>query len=257
VALYDRIGVGYDTTRRADPGIVARLRGLIAAEPGGHYLDVGCGTGNYTRALAEAGGTWVGLDASAVMLREARARGGGVAWHLASAEALPFPDGVFGAAVCTLAVHHFQDRAAAFRELRRVLRGGPLVLFACDGVRTQRFWLREYFPRMFERMARKEATEAEMRADLAAAGFVAIEVEPWSVPDDLVDHFFYCGKRRPELYFDPAIRAGISSFANLSTPDEVDAGLARLRADIDSGRFAEVAAAHPTTDGDYLFLRAR
>jgi SAM-dependent methyltransferase len=257
VALYDRIGVGYDTRRRADPGIVARLRALIAVEPGGHYLDVGCGTGNYTRALAEAGGTWVGLDASAVMLREARTRGGGVAWHLATAEAMPFPGDVFDAVVSTLALHHFDDLEAAFREARRVLRGGPLVLFACERGRTQCSWLRAYFPRMFERMAEMEPSEGEIRAALEAAGFTSIEIEPWFVPDDLVDHFLFCGKRRPELYFDPAIRAGISCFANLSTPEEVDDGLARLRADIDSGRFVEVAAAHPTTDGDYLFLRAR
>jgi hypothetical protein len=145
---------------------------------------------------------------------------------------------------------------AAFSEVRRVLRGGPLVLFVCDRTRTQRFWLRAYFPRMFERMVTREPTEAEMRADLEAAGFDRVESEPWFVPDGLADHMLYCGKRNPELYFDPAVRAGISSFANLSTPEETEVGLARLRADLDSGRFAEVAAEHPTEDGDYLFLRA-
>ena len=76
------------------------------------------------------------------------------------------------------------------------------------------------------------------------------------MPEDLADHFLFCGKRRPELYFDPAVRAGISSFANLADPAEVEDGLARLHADLVSGRFREVAAAHPTPDGDYLFVRA-
>jgi ubiquinone/menaquinone biosynthesis C-methylase UbiE len=256
VALYDRIGAGYDARRRAAPGIVARLRELLPPDPTGRFLDLGCGTGNYTRALAQGGGAWVGVDASEVMLSAARARGDGIAWHLANVAALPFPDAVFDAAVSTLALHHFDDLEAAFREARRVLRGGPLVLFACERGRTQGFWLRAYFPRMFERMVEMGPSEAEMRTALEAAGFTSIETEPWSIPDDLVDHFLYAGKLRPELYFDPALRAGISCFANQSTPEEVDEGLARLRADIDSGRFEEVAAAHPTQDGDYLFLVA-
>jgi ubiquinone/menaquinone biosynthesis C-methylase UbiE len=254
--LYDRIGAGYDGTRRADPGIVAHLRALLRPEPGGRYLDLACGTGNYTCALAKGGGTWTGVDPSEVMLRAARARSGDVDWRRASADGLPFGEARFDGVVCTLAVHHFPDREAAFREARRVLGSGPFVLFVCEAGRTGRFWLREYFPHMFERIASKEPSETQMLAALRSAGFTKLDTEPWFVPDDLVDHFLYCGKRRPECYFDPAIRAGISSFANLTDPGEVDEGLARLRRDLASGRFAEVAAAHPTPDGDYLFVRA-
>lgn len=254
--LYDRIGAGYDGTRRADPGIVSHLHALLRPDPDGRYLDLACGTGNYTCGLAKSGGAWTGVDASEVMLRSARARGGDVEWRRAPADALPFGEASFDGAVCTLAVHHFPDSEAAFREVRRVLRSGPFVLFVCELGRTGRFWLREYFPAMFERIAAKEPSEAEMLGALRSAGFTDIETEPWFVPDDLIDHFLYCGKRRPELYFDPAIRAGISSFADLSDLGEVDEGLARLRADLASGRFSEVAAAHPTPQGDYLFLRA-
>jgi len=256
VALYDRIGRGYDDTRRADPGIAARLRALLAPAPEGRYLDVGCGTGSYTCAVAEGGGRFVGVDASAVMLRRARARAPAMAWRLASADVLPFPDACFDGALCTLAAHHFGDREAAFREVRRVLRGGPFVLFTCDSVRSQRYWLRAYFPEMFERMRAREPTEAQIVGALETAGFEVVEREPWEIPANLEDHFLYSGKHRPELYFDPAIRAGSSAFANLSTPEEVAAGLERLRADLESGRFADVAAAHPTIDGDYLFLKA-
>jgi SAM-dependent methyltransferase len=191
------------------------------------------------------------------MRAAARERAPGIEWRIATAAALPFPDASFDGVVCTLAVHHFPDREAAFREVRRVLRGGPFVVFACDVERTRCFWLRAYFPKMFERMEAREPSEAEMRGALSAAGFREVEAEPWFVPDDLADHFLYCGKRRPELYFDAAVRAGISSFANLSDPEEVETGLARLRADLESGRFPEVAAAYPTPDGDYVFLRAR
>ena len=51
VALYDKIGIGYDTTRRADPFILSRLLHYLAPVKGRLYLDVGCGTGNYTAAI--------------------------------------------------------------------------------------------------------------------------------------------------------------------------------------------------------------
>lgn len=256
MALYDRIGGGYDGTRRADPRIVARLLGLLGPRAGGRYLDLACGTGSYTCAMAAHGGVWTGADASRRMLARARVRRADVAWRQAAAEALPFADASFDGAICTLAVHHFADREAAFREVRRVLRSGPFVLFACELGRTRRFWLRAYFPRMFERIETKEPTEEEMRSALHAAGFGRLETWPWRVPDDLADHFLYCGKRRPELYLDPRIRAGISSFADLGDPAEIETGLARLRSDLATGRFREVAAAHPTPDGDYLLIRS-
>lgn len=54
-ALYDQIGVGYDATRRADGYIVDRLANLLKLRSGASYLDVACGTGNYTLALAARG----------------------------------------------------------------------------------------------------------------------------------------------------------------------------------------------------------
>ena len=79
-ALYDQIGDGYDTTRRADPAIVRRLAAYLALAPGRRYLDVGCGTGNYTAALAALGGVWHGVDPSRQMLAAARAKAPSLAW---------------------------------------------------------------------------------------------------------------------------------------------------------------------------------
>jgi ubiquinone/menaquinone biosynthesis C-methylase UbiE len=254
--LYDRIGSGYDATRRADPGLVALLVAQLEPGPTGRYLDLACGTGSYSVALAEQGGRWSGIDASETMLCAARARSDRIDWHRTEADTLPFPDSSFEGAVCVLAVHHFPDRQAAFREVRRVLDGGTFVIFACDVERTRRFWLREYFPHMFARIEAKEPSQAEMLGALGEAGFQSVAAESWFVPEDLTDHFLYCGKSRPALYFDPQIRAGISSFAAFSDDAEVESGLARLRADLDSGRIEDVIASSPTPAGDYVFLRA-
>ena len=74
MALYDQIGVGYDTTRRADPGIVQTILRLLDVPAGSRCLDIACGTGNYTIALAEAGLNVTGVDVSQQMLTAAQAK---------------------------------------------------------------------------------------------------------------------------------------------------------------------------------------
>jgi len=254
-ALYDRIGAGYDRTRRPDPRIVSRLASRLAPLPGGRYLDVACGTGSYTCAMAERGGGWSGLDASRRMVTEAGRRSDTIAWQQGRAEQLPYADARFDGVLCTLAVHHFSSLDRAFGEVRRVLRGDRFVLFSCTVERTLRYWLNDYFPAMFRRMGAKEPSEDTLLNALRGAGFTQIEVESFDVPPDLEDLFLYCGKHRPELYFDPAVRDGISSFANLCEPNEVEEGLARLRADLDAGRppVPDPGTDHP---GDYALIVA-
>jgi ubiquinone/menaquinone biosynthesis C-methylase UbiE len=77
ITLYDRIGVGYDGTRRADPGIAARLAALLDLRGGPACLDAACGTGNYTQALALLGGRWTGVDVAPRMIAEARSKASG------------------------------------------------------------------------------------------------------------------------------------------------------------------------------------
>ncbi len=92
---------------------------------------------------------------------------------------------------------------------------------------------------------------------LAAAGFARIASDPFEVPEDLVDLFLYAGKHRPALYLDPAVRAGISTFARgLCPPDELERGLAALATDIETGAIDAVIASYAHDKGDYLFVVA-
>jgi ubiquinone/menaquinone biosynthesis C-methylase UbiE len=260
VILYDRIGIGYDVTRRADPGVVARLVDLLAVPAGARCLDVACGTGNYTVALARAGLQMVGIDVSRQMLTSAHAKPSTVRWVNGDAASLPFADRAFQVAVCTMALHHFRQPGWAVREIARVLDsgddGGRLVIFTADREQMRCYWLREYFPDAIEQAIRQMPPPEQTLAMLAEAGFTRVVRVPWSVTPELQDLFLYAGKYRPALYLDPGVRAGIPTFARLADPAEVELGCARLSADIASGRFADVlrAAEHP--DGDYLFLVA-
>jgi SAM-dependent methyltransferase len=255
-ALYDRIGIGYDGTRRADPGLAGELHDHLGPAAGA-VLDLACGTGNYTSALAARGRRMIGLDRSPQMLAQARLKGAEPR-VLADAVRLPFAEAAFTGAICVHAVHHFPDLGTALAEVGRVLApAARLVIFTGFPGQIRGYWLNAYFPQALERAAALVPSEDEIAQALAAAGFRAPRVLPWQVKPDLVDLFMYAGKQRPELYFEPAVRRGISTFANLADAAKVETGLARLRADLDSGRFEAVASGYDSeSEGDYSFMVA-
>jgi len=116
--------------------LAVELVGLASLRPGERVLDLACGTGVVARLAAErvgAEGTVAGVDLNAGMLAVARAMSRGLTptidWYEAAADALPFGDRAFDVAFCQLGLQFFADRAAALRELHRVLTpGGRLAL---------------------------------------------------------------------------------------------------------------------------------
>jgi ubiquinone/menaquinone biosynthesis C-methylase UbiE len=198
MALYDIIGIGFDTTRRADPYLCSRLIHYLRPAPTARYLDVGCGTCNYTGALADAGLGMTGLELSSAMLSRAREKRPALPLVRASADAIPFRAGAFAGATCTFVHHHLPDPIAAFAEVRRVLAAGArLVVLNGTAEQLRHYWLCEYFPRTLEEAVRPldrfVATDA-----LMSAGFEIEATEPYEVREDLRDWFLYCGKHHPE-----------------------------------------------------------
>jgi ubiquinone/menaquinone biosynthesis C-methylase UbiE len=106
--------------------IASKLRPFVA--PGGSFLDLGGGTGELGTGIA------VALDAQVVIADHTQQMLDLVTPHplvstiLASAEALPFPDGHFDAVFCCDAFHHFRHQDAAAAEMARVVRPGGAVL---------------------------------------------------------------------------------------------------------------------------------
>lgn len=116
----------YDTPRGRWIGERETALILDALQPraGESLLDVGCGTGHFTRALAgSVSGPVVGVDISAEWLAHARARGGErIGYHLADARALPYADGSFDLAMSITALCFVDDERRAVSELLRVTR---------------------------------------------------------------------------------------------------------------------------------------
>ena len=260
MSSYDRIGLGYDATRRADPYIAERLaHHLSLGKSDGdslNYLDLACGTGNYTTALSAMGDQWYGIDISSRMIANARPKTQAVHWFQARAEHLPFSDSVFSGAMCTLALHHFDELGPIFNEVYRVLDSGKLVIFTAGRAQMRGYWLNEYFPESMRRSIDQMPDGRDVEDNLYRAGFSTIETETYDVRPDLQDLFLYGGKHRPRLYLDEAFRRGISTFSSLASPGEVAEGCERLEQDLGTGRIAEVVERYRCDSGDYLFVIA-
>jgi ubiquinone/menaquinone biosynthesis C-methylase UbiE len=102
---------------------------ILQALPIGIALDVACGTGRHARYLTELGHHVIGVDSASAMLDRAAANVPDASLAHADLHELPIPDRAVDVVVCSLALTHVPDLAAALSEFVRVLRpGGHLVI---------------------------------------------------------------------------------------------------------------------------------
>jgi SAM-dependent methyltransferase len=183
---------GGSTTRSGGPtaASVAPTRGSLRA-PGRALgdaktvLNVGARTGSYEPPDRQV----VAVEPSETM----RAQRLPVA---ARSEAVPSIDDAFDAAMAVLSDHHWEDRIAGLREMRRVAK--RVVVFQWDNTRIGEFWLvRDYLPE-FLATAQARPTLAQRAAAIDA------EMAPVPIPWDCHDGFFHSYWRRPEAYLQPA-----------------------------------------------------
>jgi SAM-dependent methyltransferase len=122
----------YERGRPSYPGAaVEHLRRVLGLAPGRSVLDLGAGTGKFTRALIPTGARPIVAVEPLAAMRGALARATrspSVSVVAAVAESLPFADGSFDALTCATSFHWF-DAPRAVPEMARVLRhGGHLAL---------------------------------------------------------------------------------------------------------------------------------
>jgi SAM-dependent methyltransferase len=109
------------------------LASRLPQRGGLRVLETACGTGIVTKHLREAlpdDATLVATDLNEAMIDYARAAvpAAGITWQQADAQALPFDDGSFDVVACAFGVMFLPDKVQGFREARRVLGSGGLLL---------------------------------------------------------------------------------------------------------------------------------
>ena len=156
-----------------------RLTALVEARPASRVLDLGCGGGHVSFAVARPAAEVVAYDLSLEMLTavrgEAAARGlTNIRFEQGSAEALPFADASFDVVLTRFSAHHWSNLAAGLGEMRRVLKpGGRAVVI--DTMSPGRPVLHDTFLQAVELLRDpthvRDYSRAEWHEALCAAGF--------------------------------------------------------------------------------------
>jgi SAM-dependent methyltransferase len=193
----------------------ALAAGLIAQaglEPGSRALDVGCGPGALTGALAGllGAGNVAAVDPSEPFARACAERVPGARVEVAAAERLPFPDGSFDVALSQLVVNFMTDAPAGVREMRRVTRPGGTLASAvwdyADGMTLlRRFW------------------DAAVALDPAAADLDEGRSMPYCTPDELERLWREAGLKATRVE-ELVVDAGYAGFDDLWRPLESGVG---------------------------------
>jgi ubiquinone/menaquinone biosynthesis C-methylase UbiE len=170
---------------------LARIAEVAASIRPARAIDLGCGGGHVTYAMAPHAGETVACDLSADMLAAVRdtaaSRGfAGVKTVQSSVETLPLEDASFDMLGCRFSAHHWQDVDAGLREGRRVLKSGAPAIFV-DVVAPAAPLLDTHLQGvelLRDTSHVRDYSEAEWRTKLEAAGFQVKQVGNWRLRMD-------------------------------------------------------------------------
>jgi SAM-dependent methyltransferase len=218
----------YDRARGYRPDQLTRWMDIVASECGaatlGTIVDLGCGTGRFSAALAARFDAQViALDPSTKMLAQARAKAdvhGAVRYVRGAAEAIPLSDRSVDLVFMSMVLHHFKQPERVALECSRVLRTEGLALLRTSTLeRAAEIPSLGFFPAARVLYEQRIPSQARIRELFARAGFSCIRERV--VLTELAPNL--------GAYADKIALKADSILASLAAP-EFDAGLAALRA---------------------------
>jgi len=177
---YDETDIarGYDSGRSYSPEQLDRWLDVISESVAGTsvitVLDLGCGTGRYSHALADRlNAIVVGIEPSAKMLAEAKKKASDrVAFVRGRGESLPLADSSIDAVFMSMVFHHFEDSFAAVGECGRVLKRGKRVcLRAGTTEQLDNYAYIPFFPETRPLIGRTLVSKAMIESTFAGGGF--------------------------------------------------------------------------------------
>jgi SAM-dependent methyltransferase len=168
------VAAAYARNRTAMSAVLAALVEGVRITGQSQILEVGCGTGNYIRAISEiAGCRCYGLDRSEAMLEHARASAGHVEYLRGDAAQLAFSDETFDLVFSVDAIHHIAEGERYFAEAHRVLRqqGWVCTMTCSEDLLRDYVVLGRYFPDTIPINIARYPSVSSLRESMARAGF--------------------------------------------------------------------------------------
>jgi 2-polyprenyl-3-methyl-5-hydroxy-6-metoxy-1,4-benzoquinol methylase len=153
-------------------------------QPGQHVLELGCGTGYFTRELCKTGATITAIDISPDLLAaaQAKSRNDNVEFEIQNAYDMTFSDQTFDAVVGSSVLHHLEIDAA-LKEIQRVLKPGGLIFFTEPNMMNPQIAVQKNVPVIKRRLGDSPDETAFFRwplqRRLARAGFHQIRIQPF------------------------------------------------------------------------------
>lgn len=177
---------------KADNQAADRFHAALGEAGRGKLLDVACGPGVVTAALAPHAMSVVAFDATEQMLEKAKARCAkaglsNVDFRSGDAENLPFADAQFDGVVTRLAIHHFAEPQRALDEMFRVLRpgGAAVIVDAVSSEDADELRLHNAIERLRDPSHVRMLPASELDANVTRAGFRNIEHTTWDMDREL------------------------------------------------------------------------
>jgi ubiquinone/menaquinone biosynthesis C-methylase UbiE len=239
---YDEIAPIYDRrfALARSPRRVEALRRLSRQLRADRILEVGCGTA-YWLAQMDAGSQELhGVDASVGMLRRAQGRDVRINPVRGYARCLPFGGRSFDLVYCVNALHHFERPQTFIREAFRVLRSGAaLAVMGTDPHGCRDSWyVYDCFPGTYENDLGRFPCWESVSAWMAGAGFRSVALEEVELISD--------PKSGREVLVDPFLHKNSCSQLALLTDEAYEAGLQRIKADLDAAESRGRSLIFPT-----------
>jgi ubiquinone/menaquinone biosynthesis C-methylase UbiE len=194
-------------------------------------LDLGCGTGRFSEALAiRFDAQVIGIDPSKKMLAQARSKlpdsngaishASGIRYEHGRGESIPLPDNSVDLIFMSMIFHHFDDPKLAARECRRVLReDGTAFLRAGTRERISSYPYVDFFPESVAILTEVLPDTAFVREVFEAAGFQRVTVDV--VTQEISPSYAAYAEK---------LAAGADSVLASLSPQDFEGGMNALRA---------------------------
>jgi SAM-dependent methyltransferase len=224
------IPFGYDRGRDHGPEVLNLWMNVVSffvkKDDIKTILDLGCGTGRFSEALAvHFDAEVIGIDPSKKMLKQAEAkrRDTRVGYQHGNAEAIPLPDNSVDLVFMSMVFHHFDNRVLAARECARVLRDRAIVfLRAGSRERISAYPYVDFFPASRAILEEDLPTVSSMREVFESAEFTTIAADV--VVQEIAPNY--------DVYAEKLSAGADSVLARLSKT-QFESGLARMRSHSD------------------------